>query len=587
MPSPGQISHPLPLLDTPESSEPLRIVVVEDSTVYALLVREMLGDWLGEAIEVRNHTSLASALGDALREADCILLDLSLPDADGLEGLAKTVEAAPEVPVIVLSGQDSEVLAVQAVHEGAQDYLVKRSADAHLLGRAIRYAIQRKRTELELARRALHDPLTGLANRTLVTDRLTVALARADRKAHDVAVMFLDLDRFKAVNDELGHEVGDGLLREIAARLSTLVRPSDTVGRFGGDEFLVLCDDIEDRRHAVLVAERLSGGFAEPFLIDGHEIHLGASLGIALASDRSMTPEALIRDADQAMYRAKGRNARYSVAEDGPTGASESNRRLTVENDLYKALDRNELRLCYQPEVDLTRKTIFGVEALLRWQHPHRGLMPPGDFLSAAEDTGLIVPIGAWVIDTACQQLALWRQEGLCTPELSMSVNLSLRQLCDDDLLETVESAIKSAGIPPAAVCLEITEAAVAADSARAVEQLEALRRLGVLLSLDDFGVGVSSLSVVDRYPLDMLKIDRSFVERLGDGLRPRRLFASIVGVAHSLDLRAVAEGVETKEQLERIAQVGCEAAQGFYLSRPEMAESIGPGLLGPTAMTT
>ena len=295
----GRKSYPvLPALH--DSAQPLRVVLVEDSPDYALLVEEMLREGLGGPVEVRAHESLAAARGDlCLADADCVLLDLALPDTSGLDSLDKLQEVAPEVPIIVLSGHESETTAVQAVHEGAQDYLVKRSADSHLLSRAIRYAIQRKHAELELARRAMYDPLTGIANRILFTDRLKLALARADRHLHDVAVMFLDLDRFKAVNDELGHDVGDGLLKDVAYRLGTLVRPSDTIARFGGDEFLVLCDDIEDRRHAVVVAERLSGGLTQPFSVEGHEIYVGASIGIALAGDRTTTPEALIRDADR------------------------------------------------------------------------------------------------------------------------------------------------------------------------------------------------------------------------------------------------------------------------------------------------
>lgn len=573
-----QTSYPL-LAGVHDAGVPLRLALIEDAHAYALLVSEMLREGLGSEVAISTHESIAAARKDLRAgDLDCVLLDLSLPDSDGLEGLAKVQEVAPELPVIVLTGKDDEQMAVQAVHQGAQDYLAKRTVDGHLLARAIRYAIQRKHSELELARRAMYDSLTGLANRALFTDRLKVALARTDRSPHDVAVMFLDLDRFKAVNDGLGHDIGDTLLRDVAVRLEELVRPSDTIARFGGDEFLVLCEDIENRRHAVVIAERLSGGLADPFEIDGHEIYVGASIGIALASNRSSTSEALIRDADQAMYQAKRVGERYRVAEGGLSGGPS---RLAIENQLHKAVERDQLRLYYQPQIDLVRKQIFGVEGLLRWQHPEKGMLAPSQFLPAAEDTGLIVPIGEWVLAEACRQLASWNRDGLCHPSLSMSVNLSLRQLCDDGLVAAVESAIGGAGIEARTLCLEITEAAVAADPARAVEQLERLERIGVTLSLDDFGVGVSSLSVLDRYPLDMLKIDRSFVTRLGEGPRARRLFASIVGVAHSLGLRAVAEGVETDEQLEQVEEIGCDAAQGFLFRRPGAASLIGPGLLG------
>ena len=561
----------------------LHVALIEDSPEYALLVREMLASATDGPLEIAHFESMNAALphlGD--QPVDCVLMDLGLPDTTGLGGLAQVQSVAPELPIVVLSGEQSEEIAVQAVHEGAQDYLVKRAATGEQVLRSVRYAMERKRAQVALAHQALHDSLTGLPNRTLLMDRTEQALARAERTNSRVALLFLDLDRFKLVNDSLGHDAGDRLLCRVAERLKSLIRPSDTVARFGGDEFMVLCDQVEDDRQAILVAERLSGGLAEPFVLEGRELFVGASIGIAFGSDRSASAMDLIRDADQAMYRAKERGSRYEMA-DG-TASRRAAVRLSTETQLHRALDRHELRLFYQPEVDLVTSSIFSVEALLRWQHPDRGMLGPGDFLSSAEENGLIVPIGKWVINTAASQLATWRHEGLCAPDMTTSINLSLRQLAEPGLLETVEGAIQRAGIPPEALCFEITESVVAADEAEVMRHLGELRQLGVGLSLDDFGVGLSSLSALDRYPLDMLKIDRSFVGRLASGGdRAERMFSAVLGAARAVGLTAVAEGIETRSQLETVKRLGCDAAQGFYLCRPEAARTLSPRLLSLT----
>jgi diguanylate cyclase len=552
----------------PSRARVTRIALIEDSPEYALLVRHLLLDELGDAVVIDHRGSIAEAKAALVADQlSCILLDLSLPDATGLEGLKVVRARAPHVPVVVLSGEENEEVAIQAVHEGAQDYLVKRHADAHLLGRAIRYAVERKRAELALAHQATHDALTGLPNRTLFLDRLAMTLARLERSGRACAVLFLDLDRFKAVNDSLGHDVGDRLLIDAAGRLLELVRPSDTVARFGGDEFMVLCDDIATEADAIVVAERIAGSLAQPFRIDGHELHVGASTGIAIATDRSRPPEALVRDADQTMYLAKRRGSRWELY--SPDQRVSIDTRLGLEAELRQALDRDELRLFYQPEVDVHEGTIVAVEALLRWEHPECGLLPPGDFIPFAEESGLIVPVGEWVLLESCRQLARWREAGICGATMSANVNLSARQLIDRDLPATVKRALEQSDVEPAALCLELTETAFVDDLEASVHALGELHRLGVRLSLDDFGTGYSSLSVLDRYPLDQLKIDRSFVARLASGERARRLFSSVVGVAHALGLQSVAEGVETRDQLDTITDMGCYSAQGFFLSRP------------------
>jgi diguanylate cyclase (GGDEF)-like protein len=569
------------------SAPALRLLLLEDSPEYALLVREMLLEAAdGVGLEIEHCDSLAAAEPALRAEAfDCVVLDLGLPDAPGLEGLALVQALSPRIPIVVLSGEQSEDVGVQAVADGAQEYLVKRDATGDLVLRSVRYAMERKRTQVELAHRALHDSLTGLPNRALLIDRMELALARGERSGKPPALLFLDLDRFKIVNDSLGHDAGDRLLCLAAERLRGLIRPSDTVARFGGDEFMVLCDEVQEEREAIVVAERLSGGLAEPFRLEDRELYVGASIGIAFGAEGGCTAETLIRDADQAMYRAKQRGTRYELAQSG--ASHRAGVKLSTETQLHRALEHEELRLYYQPEVDLRRNHIFSVEALLRWQHPDRGMLGPGDFLGAAEESGLIVPIGEWVINTACRQLADWRRAKLCSPDMTASINLSLRQLAEPGLFETVKRALDATSIEPGALCFEITESVVAADHRDVMRQLLELKQLGVGLSLDDFGVGLSSLSVLGRYPLDMLKVDRSFVERLSKEPQAERMFSAVLGAARAVGLRTVAEGIETRIQLDVVKRLGCDAAQGFLLCRPEAAGSLGGRLRGPSLALT
>ena len=552
------------------------IALIEDSPEYALSVRHLLGNELGDSVVVEHRGSIEEAKS-VLCDDDlgCVLLDLSLPDATGLEALRAVRARAPHVPIVVLSDEENQEVAVEAVHEGAQDYLVKRHADGHMLGRAIRYAVEHKRAELQLTHQATHDSLTGLPNRTLFLERLTRTLARVEPRSVSCAVLFLDLDRFKVVNDSMGHEVGDRLLIEAAERLSALVRPSDTVARFGGDEFMVLCDEVAGEADAIVVAERIAGSLAEPFYIQGQVLYVGASMGIALATDRSRPPQAILRDADQTMYLAKRRGTRWELYQ--PDQQLVATSRIGLEGELRQALDRRELRLFYQPEIDVHDGSVVAVEALLRWQHPERGLLGPVEFVPFAEQNRLIVPIGEWVLAESCGQLARWRERGACGSQMRVNVNLSACQLLDGDLAATVQRVLEETGIEPDALCLELTETAFVEDLDRSVATLHALHELGVSLSLDDFGTGYSSLSVLDRYPLDNIKIDRSFVARLDSGERARRLFTAVVGVAQALGLRSVAEGVETRAQLDTITDMGCDSAQGFFLSRPREPEVIEP----------
>jgi diguanylate cyclase (GGDEF)-like protein len=415
----------------------------------------------------------------------------------------------------------------------------------------------------------------------LFVEFLTLALARRHRKHTSAAVLFLDLDRFKVVNDSLGHDAGDELMIKLGMRLCAAVRPADTVARFGGDEFTVLCDDLSSddaRRQAIDVAERLLEVIEAPIQLNGEDQHLSASIGIAIAGPGD-TPETLLRDADAAMYQAKDRGkGRWELFDEEMR--SSARMRLETENALHRALERDELRIYYQPIVELVGTTCSGAEALVRWQHPDRGLVAPDAFIDLAEETGLIVPIGAWVLEEACRQLMEWRDAGLVSPTFTMAVNLSARQLAQADLVERVAAALERTGAPPELVCLEITESVLMAETT--IDAIDALRALGVRLSIDDFGTGYSSLGYLRRFPVDSVKVDRSFVDGLGTESEDSAIVAAVVGLGHALGLSVVAEGVETELQLAELGALGCDRAQGFWFARPQPADVFAAVVANP-----
>ena len=442
----------------------------------------------------------------------------------------------------------------------------------------------RHRFEEELAHRALHDPLTGLPNRVLFLDRLRHALVRLRRQGGEIAVLFVDLDRFKLVNDGLGHTIGDDVLVEAAKRLAEASRAEDTVARFGGDEFTILCEGA-DEAAAREIADRIIEQFARPFTHDGHEFHLSASIGIRVGPPASASPDTLLRDADIALYAAKeGGRSRVELFD--PAARPQVVDVLATEHALRLALRRDELRLHYQPCVDLETGHINGVEALVRWEHPERGLVPPGDFIPVAEETGLIVPMGEWVLREACRQLASWRRSGIVGPDIGMAVNVSARQLSHPALPQTVADALTDSGLDPTALCLEITESAVVQDTDVALRSLNAIKDLGVVIALDDFGVGFSSLSQIrEMPPVDLIKLDRSFTAGLGRNDSDAAVVTAVLSLANSLGLTAIAEGVETEDQLGRLRLLGWEVGQGFYFARPQAPADIEGVLLAGTTL--
>jgi diguanylate cyclase (GGDEF)-like protein/PAS domain S-box-containing protein len=687
--------------------EAITILMVEDDPGDARLIRTLLDRTGLKPFHLTAVDRVAKGV-ELLRQngkVDVVLLDVSLPDsrAGTLDSLTRIQQAAPDLPLLLLTGIDDEELAVRAVREGAQDYLVKQKVDAGLLGRAIRYAIERKRAEVALresqeryelavqgakdglwdwdlrrdriyfsprwksmlgfeerevgeapsewfdrvhpddlpvvrlalsehltgrapafesehrmlhagggyrwvltrglavrtpngsngdvayrmagsqsditARKAaeerllhdaFHDPLTGLPNRALFMDRLGMAIAHAKRRlSYTFAVLFIDLDRFKNVNDSLGHSVGDELLVAVARRLESCLRPGDTVARLGGDEFTILLDEVTDVEHAVQVAQRMHREMSRPFRVQGHEVFVTMSLGITVGAGGDYDrPEDVLRDADTAMYGAKTSGKSRDAVFD-PNMHDRAVALLQLETDLRRAIEHSEFEIYYQPIVSLSCGKIDAFEALLRWRHPRRGLLCPDSFVPVAEDTGLIVPIGWWVLHEACSQLADWQSRPWGGEHLAVTVNLSGRQFMQADLVQRIENILYRTGIRSGSLRLEITESTIMEQAEEAVEKLLALRRLGVKLYIDDFGTGYSSLSYLHRLPVDALKIDRSFISEMDTGDERSEIVGTIVTLARTLRMDVAAEGIETAEQVTRLRALACHYGQGYFFSKP------------------
>jgi diguanylate cyclase (GGDEF)-like protein len=446
------------------------------------------------------------------------------------------------------------------------------------IGRYLGRVLERIRAQEQIAHQATHDPLTGLANRLLFRDRLELALARAKRRGSFAALLFVDLDRFKDVNDALGHSAGDQLLRDISNRLQATLRATDTLtrvddegftlARFGGDEFVVLCEDLASESGAVRVAERVQQALLRPFILERTEHVVMASIGIVVTSGAGGDAESLLRDADIAMYRAKQRGpGNWEIFDEALRDRALE--RVATERELRHALDTGDLRLHYQPIVSLEGGTIQSVEALLRWQHPERGLVPPGQFIPIAEQSALILQIGAWTLREACEQACRWRARFGDAAPLPVSVNVSARQLAQPALPEIIRQVLAETGASAADLAIEVTETALIEDSSVPAASLRELKALGVKILLDDFGTGYSSLSHIQRFPIDTLKIDRSFVMHLGAGTDACAIVRAIAAMASALGLHVVAEGVETAEQAAELHALGCGWAQGYHFARP------------------
>jgi diguanylate cyclase (GGDEF)-like protein/PAS domain S-box-containing protein len=694
------------------------LLMVEDNVGDVRLIREMLDEQDSQDTELTQVKSMREAEKHlAAGAVDIILLDLGLPDAQGLETVRRAHAAAPHVPLVVLTIVDDESMAAQALREGAQDYLLKDQIDGRRLLRALRYAVERKVLQeelfvekeraqvtlnsigdavictdiagkvsflnvvaekmtgwsrqdadgrpmaevfrildapshetvanpmetavrqdrivhlrsncllirrdgfetpiedsvapihdregkvtgavivfhdvsvaramaLQMAHSAQHDFLTGLPNRALVNDRVSQAIAFASRHSAKVAVLFLDLDGFKHINDSLGHAIGDKLLQSVAKRLVNCVRGSDTVSRQGGDEFVVLVSEAEQSEDAAVTARRMLQAVAEAHSIDQHDLYVTTSIGISVYPDDGLDAETLIKNADTAMYQAK-ENGRQSYQFFKPAMNVRAVERQSIEESLRRALERKEFALHYQPKVNLRTGEITGAEALMRWTHPTRGLVPPAQFIPVAEDCGLILPIGRWGLREACKQARGWMDAGL--PLGTMAVNISAMEFRDEHFLDGVFAILKDTGLDPRFLELELTETVLMKRAEASEAILKALREIGVRVAVDDFGTGYSSLSYLRKFPIDALKIDQSFVRQLTTVPDETAIVTAIISMGRSLKLRVIAEGVETHQQLEFLQAHLCDEAQGYYFSRPvaaqQFAKLLRTGIPGPAVV--
>jgi len=546
----------------------IRVLLVEDDREDAGLVRGMIAGSEPDRFNLVHVVGLVEARHRAaLENFDVLLLDLSLPGLPGLSALSAAQSAVPGVPVVVMASPAEESLALMAMDMGAEDYLLKSPGNV-LNSARIRRAMERNFVSEQATAQAAADPITGLCNRDSFRRALDTARQQADAGGPSFTLILIDLDRFRAVNDVLGHSGGDQFLRAVAERLERNLPEGDVLARLGGDEFAVLAratltpEDGSNRARALL--EVLS----RPYHVEGHELFVTPSIGIARYPNGSGDADELITNAESALFRAKqaGRNnfQWHDPEGDGSPPAAE---RMRLEGALRRALDRDEFLLYYQPQIDLETGRITGTEALLRWHHPQLGLVNPGQFIWLAEETGLIVPIGEWVLRTACLQTKVWERAGM--GPLRMVVNLSARQFRQERLVERISSVLSSCGLAPDRLALEITEGALMDNTRHTLSSLACLREAGVRISIDDFGTGYSSLGYLKRFPVDILKIDQSFVRDLATDRGDQAITRAILALARGLSLDVVAEGVETRAQLDFLRREGCRNVQGYLLSRP------------------
>ena len=551
----------------------IKVLLVEDNEGDVRLVKELLSHDCPGKFVIETVNRLQEAIEIIKQEEfDVVLTDLSLPDSDGMETISRIQESNSNLPIIVLSGQESESLAMKIVQSGAQDYLVKGQGDGYLISKALRYAIERKRIQEGLSYLAQYDSLTGLANRNLFRERLGRALIRVDRNKSLVALMFIDLDRFKNINDTLGHDAGDKLLIEVSRRLEKCTRDGDTVARLGGDEFTVILEDIKHVDDAAVIARKILVAMEPAIKLSGYEVFVTPSIGITIYPLDDTSVNNLLKNADTAMYRAKerGRNGFQFYTAGMNTRTIE---RLELEAGLRRALKNEEFVLYYQPKIAIDNRQIIGAEALIRWQYKKLGLIPPLKFIPIAEETGLIVPIGEWVIRTACKQVASWQEAGFT--DLRMAVNISARQFTDSDIVKVVLDAVIQTNIKPQHLEVEITESMLMEDTSINISALKELKEHGVHISIDDFGTGYSSLSYLKRFHIDALKIDQSFVRDITTDSDDAAIASAVIALGQSLHLTVVAEGVETEEQLSFLKKQGCHEAQGYLFSKPVPAEDF------------
>lgn len=574
---------------TTSSKEPIHILLVEDNEAHVDLIRRAF-----EGEDNPATLTVASNIDQAriyLDEAvpDIAIIDLFLPDGKGLD-LLPTETQAISFPIVIMTSSGDERIAVDAIKAGALDYVVKSevafSQMPHISRRAIRewnLMIEHQRVEKNLEFLATHDVLTKLPNRALFSDRIDHAIDLAKRENQNVAVFFMDLDGFKAVNDAFSHTKGDLLLQTVAARLRSILRTSDTISRMGGDEFSILVEGFKHQEHITTIARKILASIAEPFWLQDLEVYITASLGISVFPANGETSYTLLQNADSAMYHAKqeGSNNYRFYTEDMAGRAQE---RLDLLHQLKNALKSNNLHLNYQPQVEFSTGKITGVEALLRWNHPEKGAVSPAQFIPLAETTGMIIPVGEWVLETACIQAKDWQKKS--SPSIRMAVNLSGRQLMHKDIQKTLEKILTETEMDPSLLELELTESSVLQFMDEAKTILNGIKEMGIHLAIDDFGTGYSSLSNLSELPFDTIKIDRFFTHRAPNNLSDAAIVSGMIAIARNLGMKIIIEGIETKEQYVFFQQQGCDEAQGWYFSKAlppnNIKQLLKDGILSP-----
>lgn len=576
-----------------DTADKPRILVIDDDEQ----VRRLLFDLFCEVYNCREVSSAEAALTVLAQESfDLVISDINMGGMSGLELVPHVHSLSPDSVVLMISGKSNIETAIEAMHAGAFDYIMKPFDIRHVeaaVERALKQRLllaekRRYRDELEkllqertaeVDRLAYYDTLTSLPNRTLFEDRLTQAVALAQRADKRVAVLFIALDQLKKVNDTLGHRAGDQLMQQVAVRLRGCVTESDTVARFGGDQFVLMMPEIERTKDAVDVIASIQEALNPSFNLDRQELFATASVGVSFFPDDGKETSSLVKNAGAALYRAKksgGNEYRFYTAD----MHAKATKRFELETSLRHALDNHEFLLHYQPRVAIDSLRIVGVEALVRWQHPQLGLVPPGDFIPLAEETGLILPIGEWVLREACRQNREWQDKGFA--RMRVGVNISARQFQQHHLAETVMRILEEAELGPEFLELELTESSIMSNAEATIVVLTKLQTKGVAISVDDFGTGFSSLSYLKRLPIDSLKVDQSFVRELATDPDDAALVMAIVSLAHTLRLRVVAEGVETQEQLRFLRLLRCDEIQGYLISKPLPVEGIEQLLAAP-----
>lgn len=547
--------------------EQLNILLIEDNPGDARLVENMLNEIKPNPVILHHASSLTAAQAYLQsHHIDLILLDLFLPDGNGLDAIKKIQRINNSLAIIILTGLDDQDFAIKTMKHGAQDYLIKGQGDGHLMLRAMHYAIERKHIEQNLVLLAHVDSLTGLANREYFNLAFSRSLALSKRKNNRLGLMFIDLDHFKEINDTLGHLIGDTLLICVAERLKKCVRSVDFIARLGGDEFVIILDDIQSPETIMIIAEKILSALSRSTEINQHKIYISCSIGITLFPDDALNINDLLKYADAAMYKAKnqGRNNFQFYTHELN---AEIIHTISIKNDLRWALQRQEFSLFYQPKINVLNNKILGAEALLRWQHPCKGIILPDQFIPVAEQSGLIQAIGKWVITEAMKQQKKW-QQSLC-PDFRMAINLSVKQFQDNTLLNFITSESSRLALNASSIELEITETLLMHKNHDEHHILRKLSDAGFKISLDDFGTGYSSLSYLKHFTINYLKIDRSFIKDIASNSDVAEIVKAIIVMAHALKLTVVAEGVENDQQLAFLKQLNCNEVQGYLISKP------------------